>query len=148
MFLTHFTVLFGTPRSSIFIGFHAYCDRRLRGQEIAFWYTQGIDIEFSKAPIPAPFFRPSFGGRPMTPARTHEALDRNRQTLSREGVLIVAACNTLTVALHRLRRAVYGLDREDRVELAERIAAAHRGGSTRRSKRTTARRTARRAARS
>jgi hypothetical protein len=55
------------------------------------------------------------------------ATTRNHRTdtgeLSRRDVLLIATLNNQTEALHRLRRAAFGLDREDRIAVAEQIGA-------------------------
>jgi len=53
---------------------------------------------------------------------------RNRRAdteeLTRRDVLLIATLNNQTAALHRLRRAAFGLDREDRIAVAEQISAS------------------------
>jgi hypothetical protein len=44
----------------------------------------------------------------------------------RETMLTIAAINFNAEALHRLRRAAFGLDSEDRIEVAERLSAGFR----------------------
>jgi hypothetical protein len=55
------------------------------------------------------------------------ATTRNHRTdteeLTRRDVLLIATLNNQTEALHRLRQAAFGLDRQDRIALAERISA-------------------------
>jgi hypothetical protein len=50
-------------------------------------------------------------------------MSRPNQKLLRETMLTIAALNFNAEALHRFRRAAFGLDAEDRIEVAERISA-------------------------
>jgi hypothetical protein len=50
-------------------------------------------------------------------------MSRTNQKLLRETMLTIAALNFNAEALHRFRRAAFGLDSEDRIEVAERISA-------------------------
>ena len=82
----------------------------------------------------------------MTPAeraRTqmiHDALDRDRAPLSRRDVFLIGSINNVSDALHRLRRAAFGMDREDRIPVALRTEAEHSAGRQKPPKRATRRR--------
>ena len=49
---------------------------------------------------------------------------RYEKPLSRETMLTIAALKSNAEAVHRLRRAAFGLDREDRIAVAEQISAS------------------------
>ncbi len=50
----------------------------------------------------------------------------NNQELPREVLLTIAALNTHAQAINRFRRAAFGLDREDRYQIAVRLSAEYR----------------------
>lgn len=56
----------------------------------------------------------------MASAKSHRD-----EGLSPGTILTIAAFNTHADAIHRLRRAAFGLDREDRIAVAERVSAMH-----------------------
>jgi hypothetical protein len=69
----------------------------------------------------------------------HHALDRDKSELSRRDVFLIGAINNVVAELRRLRHAAFGLDREDRIQIAMRLSAEHHARQ-KTAKRTTRRR--------